>query len=53
MNAATALKVIKELRDKGEYFDLHPTSCCLDGGFTLEQLKAIVYVMEHDIWREV
>jgi len=39
-------KHLKKLRDKGEYFRIHPDCCCLDGYFTIKDLKAIIKAME-------
>jgi recombinational DNA repair protein RecR len=51
MKKEKAFELMKEL--SGEYFVLHKTSSCLDGEFTTEQLKAIIYIIENDLIQKV
>ena len=49
MTEKRAFKIIKGIHDRADYYALDDVSTCLDGDFSLEELKAIVYIMENKL----
>ncbi len=53
MTEKRAIEIIKEMHHRFDYYSLNDVSTCLDGDFSAEELRAIVFVMENKLSAEV
>lgn len=53
MTKDKAFEIIKGMHISGDYYELDDTLTCLDGNFSTEELKAVVFVMENKMSKEM
>jgi len=53
MNKDNAFEIIEEMHHRFDYYDLNDIATCLDGRFSIKELRAIVFIMENKLSAEV